>query len=72
MQKDDSGEFHYMFCMGVNLVWHNAGKKTGCRCGKRALREVGWRRRLKILLNEEFHNLYSAKSKLEEWNGRKM
>jgi hypothetical protein len=40
-------------------------------CGKRALREVGWRRRLKILLREELHNLYSAKSKLEGWNGRK-
>jgi len=26
---------------------------------------------LKILLKEELHNLYSAKSKLEGWNGRK-
>jgi len=40
--------------------------------GKRALREVGWRRRLKILLKEELRNLYSAKSKLEGWKGRKM
>jgi hypothetical protein len=39
--------------------------------GTRALRKVGWRRRLKILLKEELHNLYSAKSKLEGWSGRK-
>jgi hypothetical protein len=37
----------------------------------RALRKVGWRRLLKILLKEELHNLYSVKSKLEGWNGRK-
>jgi hypothetical protein len=39
--------------------------------GTRALRKVGWRRRLKIMLKEELHNLYSAKSKLEGWSGRK-